>query len=203
MTDQYRLWWRSWNVSSWYFLETGLYTLASIPSYHAEWQSQNTLTIFTSTVTSPQDWPNSYVQLCTVGTEKEKNKIKLWLIHSNSVQLSQVHWFKYKIKHQGMWFYPFSLSRTSTHFNSAQLWATQFAETMLPLMQHFGLYYWEQENMVVCPTMCLHPTECFKLLVNVKQLSNLAEVISLKLSRNVFSWMKTPGNTTVLLAHLV
>lgn len=57
--------------------------------------------------------------------------------------------------------------------------------------------------MVVCPTMCLHPTECFKLLVNVKQLSNLAEVISLKLSRNVFSWMKTPGNTTVLLAHLV
>lgn len=76
MTDQYRLWWRSWNVSSWHFLETGLYTLASIPSYHAEWQSQNTLTIFTSTVTSPQDWPNSYVQLCTVGTEKEKNKIK-------------------------------------------------------------------------------------------------------------------------------
>lgn len=30
---------------------------------------------------------------------------------------------------------------------------------------------------MVCPVICLHLTKCFKLLVNVKQLSNPTEVI--------------------------
>lgn len=30
---------------------------------------------------------------------------------------------------------------------------------------------------MVCPVKCLHLTKCFKLLVNVKQLSNPTEVI--------------------------
>lgn len=41
----------------------------------------------------------------------------------------------------------------------------------------FGLHYKVQRVLVIHPVMCLHLTNCFKVLVNDKQLSNPNQVI--------------------------